>query len=64
MRTNIFDRVSFWSLFFVIILLPFFFLPFTKIPIETSKGLLLVIGLAVCVISWAIARFFYGKISL
>jgi len=58
------DRVSFWSLFTVIVLLPVFFLPFTKIPIETSKGLILVIGLAVCIISWAVARFSDGKIVL
>jgi hypothetical protein len=64
MRTNIFDRLSFWSLFLVIILLPFFFLPFTNIPIETSKGLLLVVGLSICVISWAIARFSDGKMIL
>jgi len=63
MSTNIFERLSFWSLFLVITLLPFFFLPFTNIPIETGKGLLLVIGLAVCVICWGLARFFDGRIS-
>lgn len=63
MRTNTFDKLSFLSLFLVVILLPFFFLPFTNIPVEISKGLLLVIGLALCVIFWAIARFFDGKIS-
>lgn len=64
MKTNIFDRVSFVSLFLVIVLLPFFFLPFTNIPVETSKGLLLVVGLTVCVICWCLARFFDGKIIL
>ena len=63
MYTNIFDRISFVSLFLIITLLPFFFLPFTNIPIEVSKGLLLVIGLAVCVICWGLARFFDGKIN-
>ena len=63
MYTNIFDRLSFLSLFLVITLSPFFFLPFTNISIETSKGLLLVTGLAVCVICWGLARFFDGKIS-
>lgn len=63
MRTNIFDRISFWSLFLIIILLPLFFLPFTNIPIETSKGLLLVVGLAFCIICWGLAQFFDGKIS-
>ena len=62
MKTNIFDRLSFLSLFLVIVLLPLFCLPFTNIPVEISKGLLLVLGLAACVIFWAIARFSDGKI--
>ena len=62
MRINIFDRLAFWSLFLVVVLLPLFCLPFTNIPIETSKGLLLVLGLALSVIFWAIARFSDGKI--
>lgn len=64
MWSNILDKVSFISLSVVVILLPVFFLPFTKIPVETSKGLLLVGGLAVSVIFWAVARFSDGKISL
>lgn len=62
MRVNLFDRLSFLALLAVVVLLPLFFLPFTNIPIETSKGLLLVLGLAASVIFWAIARFFDGKI--
>ncbi len=64
MRSNTFDRLSFLSLFLVIILLPFFFLPFTNIPVGISKGALLVIGLAFSVIFWGFARFFDGKIIL
>ncbi|MFA5778348.1 MAG: hypothetical protein WC870_02575 [Candidatus Paceibacterota bacterium] len=64
MNSNIFDRLSFLTLFLVIVLLPVFFLPFTSIPVEISKGLLLVLGLLVCVIFWALARFFDGKIIL
>ncbi len=63
MSSNTFDRLSFLSLFLVVVLLPVFCLPFTNIPIETSKGLLLVVGLTVCVIFWAIARFFDGRIT-
>ena len=62
MRSNIFDKLSFLSLFLVVVLLPLFVLPFTSIPVETSKGLLLVLGLAACVVFWAIARFSDGKI--
>ena len=63
MWSNILDKVSFISLFLVVVLLPVFFLPFTKIPVETSKGLLLVAGLAISVIFWSVARFSDGKIS-
>lgn len=64
MNTNIFNRISFWATFLVIVLLPIFFLPFTNIPIETSKGLLLVIGLSVSIIFWAIDRFFDGNVVI
>lgn len=64
MWSNILDRISYVSLFLVVVLLPIFFLPFTKIPIETSKGLLLVVGLAISVIFWAVARFSDGKVSI
>ena len=64
MLSNILDRISFWALFCVIVLLPIFFLPFTKIPIETAKGFLLVIGLAISIIFWTAARFSDGKIVL
>ncbi len=63
MWSNILDRISFVSLSLVVVLLPIFFLPFTKIPVETSKGLLLVVGLAISVIFWAVARFSDGKIT-
>lgn len=62
MRTNIFDRLSFLSLSFVVVLLPIFCLPFINIPAEISKGLLFVLGLTISVIFWAIARFIDGKI--
>lgn len=64
MLSNVLDRISFWSLFAVIVLLPLFFIPFFKIPIETSKGLLLVVGLAVSIIFWIAARFSDGKVSV
>src|SRR3989338_9115730 len=64
MWSNILDRISFGSLFLVIVLLPVFFLPFTKITIEAGKGPLLVIGLTVAIIFWTLARFFEGKIVI
>jgi tetratricopeptide (TPR) repeat protein len=64
MWSNILDRISFLALFCVIVLLPVFLLPFTKIPVETSKGLLVVVGLAISIIFWAVARFSDGKVNI
>ncbi len=64
MSSKILNKLSFLSLFVVIVLLPIFFLPFTTIPVETSKGILLVIGLIASVIFWTIARFSDGRIDL
>lgn len=62
MRSNIFNRLSFLSLFLVVVLLPLFCLPFSNVSVATSKGLLLTVGLALSIIFWAIARFIDGKI--
>ncbi len=64
MLSNILDRISFLALFLIIVFLPIFFLPFTRMPVEVAKGLLLVVGLSVSIIFWAAARFFDGKIRL
>lgn len=63
MHTNIFDKFSSFILFFVVILLPVFFLPSLNIPIEVSKNFLLVSGLTLSVVFWTMARFFDGQIS-
>lgn len=64
MSSNIFNRLSFLSLSLVVFLLPVFCLPFTSIPTEISKGLLLVLGLLVSIIFWVISRFIDGKIII
>ncbi|MBP6883872.1 MAG: hypothetical protein KBC06_01420 [Candidatus Pacebacteria bacterium] len=64
MSSNTLDKISFWALFSVIVLLPIFFIPFSKIPIENAKGLLLVVGLSVAIISWLSARLYDKKIVL
>ena len=64
MRSNIFDRLAFAALSLVLILLPIFCLPFTAIGTEISKSLLLVSGLALGFVFWAIARFFDGRIVI
>lgn len=63
MNSNLFDKLSLVVLFFVLVLLPVFFLPFTNIPLETSKGLLLVLGISLSVVFWALARFFDRQLS-
>lgn len=64
MISKVLDRISFASIFLVITLLPVFFLPYAKIPVETSKSLLLIIGLAVAIVFWTMARFFDGRVSV
>lgn len=64
MWSNILDRISYWSLFLVITLLPLFFFPGINIPIEIGKSFLIVVGLAVSFISYLGARFADGKIIL
>ena len=64
MRSNIFGKLSFLSLFLVVVLLPFFFLPFVNISVGVGKGALLVFGLSFSIIFWSLARFFDGKIVL
>ncbi len=62
MSSNTLDKVSFSALFLVIVLLPIFFIPFVKIPVENAKGLLLVVGLIVSFIFWLAARLAERKI--
>lgn len=64
MLSNLLDRISFVSLFLIVVLLPVFFLPLTRISVETSKGFLLVVGLVVSIIFWTMARFSDGKITI
>lgn len=64
MLSSTLDKISFWALYLVVVLLPIFFFPFLKIPVETSKGLLFVLGLSVSLIAWTAARFSDGKIII
>ncbi|MFM7088792.1 MAG: tetratricopeptide repeat protein [Candidatus Paceibacterota bacterium] len=64
MISNVLDRIAFWSLSLIIILLPVFLIPFSKIPAEASKALLIVGGLAISTIAWAAARFADGMVVI
>lgn len=62
MWTHILDRISYWSLYLVVVLLPVFFFPVFNIPIEIGKGFLLVVGVSISIIFYLSARFSDGKI--
>jgi len=64
MASTLFDRISFWSIFTTMVFLPLFLIPFVNIPVEISKSLLLVSGLTVSIISWALARFIDGEVCV
>ncbi len=64
MNSKIVGKLSLLSSLLVVVLLPIFFLPFTNIPVEASKGLFLVLGAIISVIFWIVARFFDGEINI
>ncbi|MBP6866558.1 MAG: hypothetical protein KBC12_03405 [Candidatus Pacebacteria bacterium] len=64
MSSKLLDSISFWSIFVTIVFLPVFLIPFVNIPVEISKSILLVSGLTVSIISWAMARFSDGEVCV
>ncbi len=64
MNSKIVGKLSLLSSLLVVVLLPIFFLPFTSIPVESSKGLFLVLGAIISVIFWIVARFFDGEVII
>lgn len=64
MKSNKLDRLSFVSLFTTILLIPFFFLSFVKIPLDISKSLVLILGITLSFVFWVLARFFDAKIVI
>jgi hypothetical protein len=64
MLSKTLDRISFWSIFATIVFLPIFFIPFVQIPVEISKSLLVVVGLTVSMVAWAVARLLDGNLRL
>ncbi|MEK7569351.1 MAG: hypothetical protein AAB500_00445 [Patescibacteria group bacterium] len=57
------DKISRWSLLLTLSLLPIFFLPYSRMPVEVSKGLLFVVGLVISLVFYLAARFSDGKMS-
>ena len=64
MSSKLLDRISFWSIFATIVFLPLFLIPFVNAPVEISKNILIVLGLTVSIISWALARFSDGEVRV
>mgnify|MGYP003393302220 CR=1 FL=1 len=63
MWSNLSGKVLFFSTLFIVALLPIFFIPFTTIAVSDSKSLLVVLGLALAVIAWAVSSFSRGQVS-
>ncbi len=60
LRMNAISRFAFFA---TIILLPFLFIPYFSINLGSIKGALLVIGLTISILAYAVARFVDGEVS-
>jgi len=64
MFSNISDKIAFYALLATLVLLPIFILPGSQVSVESSKGFILVLGLAVSFIAFLIAKLRTGKIEI
>lgn len=60
-KINFFNKLSFITLLFTVIVSIFFFIPFSPVTIEASKGFLLSVGSTLSLFFWFIARLGEGK---
>ncbi len=60
-KINFFNKLSFITLLFTIVVSVFFFIPFSPVTIEASKGFLLSVGATLSLFFWFIARLGEGK---
>ena len=58
---NALSRFAFMA---TVIVLPFFFIPFSSVNAGALKGALLFIGITISVLAYAIARFIDGELSI
>lgn len=63
-KLKLFNSISFWSLIISISLTPVFFLPYTSIGLEFSKGFLFSFGIILSFFFWLVARLIEGKFVL
>jgi len=63
-KIEFFNRLSFITLLSTIFLSLFFFIPYTSVTLEASKGFLLSVGTTLSVFFWLIARLGEGKFTI
>ncbi len=63
-KLSILNRLSFWSLIITFFVSIFFFVPYSAIPLESSKGFIVSIGVMVSLFFWLVARFVDGKFTI
>lgn len=64
MSSSILARISFWTFFLTITLLPIFLIPFSPLAASAAKAPLLVFGIGVSAIAWLLARIVDGHIYI
>ena len=63
-KIEFFNRLSFVILLFTLFLSLFFFIPYTPVTLEASKGFLLSVGTTLSVFFWLVARLGEGKFTI
>ncbi len=63
-KAKLFEKISFYSYLVTAVLVPIFFIPFTTIAFDVSKGFLISIGVCISFIFWLMAKLLDGDISI
>lgn len=63
-KINFFNKLSFFTLLSTLFLSLFFFIPYTPVTLEASKGFLLSVGATLSAFFWLIARLGEGKFAI
>lgn len=64
MKTTIFNKLTLWSLYSLLFLLPIFYLPFTAEFLEINKQFLMYMIVIVALVSWLLGSIFSREMSL
>lgn len=63
-KLSIINKLSFLSLIVTFFISIFFFLPYSKVPLEASKGLIISVGTTISLFFWLVARLVDGKFTI